>query len=93
MGKSGEVVTLAIDSPDGRSGMVSIPAVRRDAIDEKLLDQVPDAIPPEVQRVLEQAGHCVQQQRQIVPVQMDDGHRLMVPVNKAEIHFVGRGSL
>jgi hypothetical protein len=88
-----EVVTLAADSPEGNSQTVNIPAVRRDAVDENLLQQAPDAIPPGVQRVLEQAGHRVQQQRQIVPIQMDSGHRLMVPVNQVEIHYVGRGSL
>ena len=86
-------MTIDAKSPDGQKQTVNIPAVRRDAIDEKLLEQFPNAMPSEVQRAFEQAGHRIQQQRQIVPVQIDSGHRLMVPVNQVEIHYVGRGSL
>ena len=92
-GAGSELVTLDAVSPDGNCQTVSIPAVRRDTVDENMWLQVPDAIPPEVQRILEQTGHRVQQRRQIVPVPIDSGHRLMVPVNQVEIHYVGSGSL
>ena len=58
-----------------------------------MLDNIPDAISPELQRAFEQSGHRVVQQREIVPVQMKDGRRLVVPVDHIEIHYVGRPSL
>jgi hypothetical protein len=88
-----ELVTLSTDSPNGQTETVSIPAVHRDAIDQNMLEQVPDGIPPAVRQALVQAGHQIEEHREVVPVQMDDGHRLMVPVNNVQIHYVGRGSL
>jgi hypothetical protein len=70
-----------------------VPAVHRDTLDESMLDQMPGAMPPEVERAFQASGHQVLQQREIVPVQMNDGHRLMVPVDHVQIHYVGRGSL
>ena len=67
--------------------------MHRDAIDQNMLEQVPDGIPPGVRQALVQAGHQIEEHREVVPVQMNDGHRLMVPVNNVQIHYVGRGSL
>jgi hypothetical protein len=92
-GDKWELVTLSADSPGGQPETVQIPAVRRQKFDQNLVEQSPDAIPSEVQRAFERAGHEVLQQREIVPVQMQGGHRLMVPVDHVEIHYVGRGSL
>jgi hypothetical protein len=88
-----ELVTLSADSPGGQAETVQIPAVRRQAFDQGLFEQSSNVVPPEVQRVFERAGHEVLQQREIVPVPMQGGHRLMVPVDHVEIHYVGRGSL
>ena len=85
-----ETVTLAAD---GQPETVRVPAIHRDTLDESLLTNVPDAISPELQRAIEQSGHRVVQQREIVPVQMQDGHRLVVPVDHVKIHYVGRPSL
>ena len=73
--------------PDG-----AVPAVHRDAFDQNMMEQVPEPMPPEVRRAFEQSGYQVMQQREIVPVPMND-RRLMVPVDHVEVHYVGRGSL
>lgn len=86
-----QLVTLAAESPSGVRQTVNLPAVPRDSVDEDVLRQSV-VLPPAVQRAFEQAGRRVQQQRQIVPVQLDSGHRLMVPVNQVEIQDDGRGS-
>ena len=39
---------------------------------------------------LEESGHEVRHQRELVPVEMKDGRRLVVPVDQPEIQFVGR---
>jgi hypothetical protein len=92
-GDQWELVPIVADSPNGRRETVNIPAVHRDSLDERMLAEIPDVIPPEIRRSLEQAGHQIEEHRQVVPVQMNDGRRLMVPVNNVQIHFVGRGSL
>ena len=86
-----ELVT--IDAANGRTENLSIPRAHRDVFGPNVAEQVPDAIPPAVQQAFQRAGHEVVQQREIVPVQMNNGRRLMVPVDHVEIHYVGRGSL
>jgi len=88
-----EMVALSANSPNGQTETVNIPAVRRDAFDQKLAEQFPEAMPPEVRRAFEQSGYQIDQQREIVPVPMQDSQRLMVPVEHVQIHYVGRGSL
>jgi hypothetical protein len=88
-----EMVTLDGKSAAGQTGTYRVPAVHRDALDQEMLKCIPDAIPPEVQQAFEQSGHRVVQQREIVPLQMKDGRRLVVPVDHVEIHYVGRPSL
>jgi hypothetical protein len=84
---------LTIDAANGQTESLCIPRARRDTFDKNVAEQGPDAIPPAVQREFERMGHQVVQQREIVPVPMNNGRRLMVPVDHAEIHYVGRGSL
>jgi hypothetical protein len=87
-----ETVMLTPTKPDGQAETFPVQAVRRNTLDQAMLD-VPDVIPPELQRAFERSGHRVVQQREIVPVQMKDGRRLVVPVDHVEIHYVGRPSL
>jgi hypothetical protein len=88
-----EMVTLAGRSSDGQAETYRVPAQNRDTFDQNMLNNVPNFIPPALQQVFEQSGHRVVQQREIVPVQMNDGRRLVVPVDHVEIHYVGRPSL
>ena len=89
-----EMVTVTSDkSLNGQAATFSVPAQRRKVLDQNMLEQIPDAIPPDLQQAFAQSGHRVVQQREIVPVQMKDGRRLVVPVDHIEIHYVGRPSL
>jgi hypothetical protein len=81
------VSVAAADSPDGRAQTYFVPAQCRDTLDPSL---IPDTIPAEVRQAFEESGHQIVQQREIVPVPMKDGRRLMVPVDHVEIHYVGR---
>jgi hypothetical protein len=86
-----EMVTLSVGkSSDGHDQTVCVPAQRREALDQDLLQQIPDAIPPEMQQAFEQSGYRAVQQREIVPVPMKDGRCLVVPVDRVQIHYVGR---
>jgi hypothetical protein len=52
------------------------------------MDQ-PSALPPFVLQALERAGHRVRQDRQFVPIDLDDGRRVVLPVDQVEVQFVG----
>lgn len=49
------------------------------------LVQESDLVPAEVERVLREMGHRVQQRRGYVPVTLDDGRRVNVPMREVEV--------
>ena len=89
-----ETVTLSTPQvPGGAPETIRLPAVRRNELDRQWLDRMPGAVPADVLQAFQRMGHQVEQQRELVPVEMQDGRRLVVPVDKVEVHFVGRPAL
>jgi hypothetical protein len=89
-----QMVTLTTaGGPNGRPQSFQLPAMTSDHLDQAWLNSLPAAIPPEAIEVLRQSGHEVQQHRQLMPVEMQDGRRLVVPVDQVDIHYVGRPTL
>jgi hypothetical protein len=86
------MVTLAPTDGQGDVSSMRLPAVERKSVDAAWLRDVPPAMSPEVLQALERTGHQVQQQRELVPVQMQDGRRLMVPVDQVDVHYKGNGA-
>jgi hypothetical protein len=84
---------VEIDRADGKSESLHIPRARHEVPVQNVAEQGPDAIPPAVKEAFQRSGHEVVQERQVVPVQMNNGRQLMVPVDHVQIHYVGRGSL
>ncbi|MCE5269095.1 MAG: hypothetical protein LLG00_14565 [Planctomycetaceae bacterium] len=84
------LVTLSTPG-DGVSPQRSIrvPAMERENVDEAWLRTLPSAIPDDVLRALARTGHEVQQRRELVPVPLQDGRRLVVPVDQVEVHYTG----
>ncbi len=88
------MVTLATtEGPHGKSESIRLPAVERDSIDEDWLAGVPAAMPADVLRALERTGHKVHQRRELLPLRMKDGRRLVVPVDQVDVHYVGGPAL
>jgi hypothetical protein len=69
----------------GDNGTMVIPAKQRDRWDDRWMQNLPSAMPENVRQALERTGHRVLQQREVIPVQMDDGRVLFVPVEQMEI--------
>jgi len=82
-------VRLVVDGPNGMSDEIELPVVEGGAAGADFVQSPPAALPLDVQRVLERMGARVQQQRELVPLRMQDGRRLIVPVDKVEVHPVG----
>lgn len=86
-----QMVTLAADRGQGdEERSIRLPAMQRDRIDQDWLNSIPASIPPEVLRALKNTGHEVRQSRQLVPVEMRDGRRLVVPLDQVDLEYVGR---
>jgi hypothetical protein len=50
---------------------------------------VPPALSPDLLDALRKAGHQISEQRQVIPLEMKDGRRVMVPVDQVELRYVG----
>lgn len=78
-----ETVTLVSDGEQPQQ--LDIPAQLRDSFDRSWLQQLPAPMPPEVRESLERLGHRVRHHRELMPIQMGDGRRLIVPVDEIEV--------
>ncbi len=83
-----KIVTITDRRPDGTTRSIQLPAVEQNNIDETRLREIPSAIPPELVRSFQQAGHDVHQSRRLVPFRMKSGRRLVVPVDQLDVHYV-----
>ncbi len=84
--------TVSVSAPvrNGEPGpSFNLPVVERDNIDEQWLRSVPPAIPEKVRQALVRTGHEIQQRRGLVSAPLEDGRRLVVPVDRVEVHYVG----
>jgi len=88
-----QMVTLTSPSAaaDGAASL-QLPAVERQDVDEAWLRSLPPAIPDDVLQALSRNGYKIQQKRELVPVPMKDGRRLVVPVDQVELHYIGNGA-
>ncbi len=88
--------SVALPVADGAGGStesVPLPARVADDLDPEWLQGFPPAIPQDVVSALRESGHEVQQQqRQFVPFPLQDGRRLVVPVDQVEVRYVGNSA-
>jgi len=67
-----------------------VPVYEVDQGIEQYLQNDHPALAPDVVRLLEQRGHDIQRQQQYIPVELDDGRQIIVPVEGYQITPVGR---
>jgi hypothetical protein len=83
-------VTLSMpDGPQGSGRSIELPACERASIDPAWVRSIPSAITPELAQSLQQSGYEIRQRRGVLPFEMNDGRRLVVPVDRVEVHYVG----
>lgn len=81
---------VTVSSPDGQQGRtINLPARERDRLDERW-ENTPSAIPSDVMQALNRTGHQVKQQRELIPVSLQDGRQMVMPVDQVDVHYVGR---
>jgi hypothetical protein len=78
-----DTVRLVMD--DGAHGMreVDLP-VEDTSADDAWLSYRQPVVPRELRQALERMGHRVNERRQFLPVQLDDGRQMVVPVDQVE---------
>lgn len=75
--------------PDGARQVVDVPLVEAGRMQEALFGPMAQQLPPEVVRMLEQQGNQVVRERRLVPIDLEDGRRVVVPMDQVEIRPVG----
>ena len=85
VGKAGQI---APPSPPG----VNVVSSGQRADGDEWLPIEPAAVPDDVRQALERLGHHVEQQRRFVPYRLDDGRRMVIPVEQVEVRPVEIGS-
>lgn len=78
-------VRLVADGPAGAPGESQMPVADGQSMDDDWLRGQPATMPREIQQALERLGHRVRQQRQLVPIPLEDGRRVMVPVDQIDV--------
>lgn len=75
--------------PGGQRQVVDVPLVEAGRMQEALFGPMAQQLPPEVVRMLEQQGNQVVRERRLVPIDLQDGRRVVVPMEQVEIRPVG----
>jgi hypothetical protein len=84
-------VRVSLPGANGQAGeSISVPVTESDRADESWFRPAPDAVPAEVRAALERMGYQIRQQRELLPFPMQDGSRLVLPVDQVEFHRVSR---
>ena len=86
-------VSLPGDGPQGQGQTIQVPALdasKGGTIDPSWDKHLPASLPRDVLEALERTGHIVQMHRELVPIRMNDGRQLVLPVEKVDIRYVGR---
>jgi hypothetical protein len=88
-----DTVTVSLaGNQDGIAESFDLPFVTGEGIDEQWLRSQPSAVPPQVLRALERLGHQVERQRAYLPIDLNDGRRVVVPVDQFNVRYVGERS-
>jgi hypothetical protein len=83
-------ITMTVIGNDGDvERQLEIPVVETDTFDPRWLQRPPSAIPQELASALRRSGHRVEEQRLYVPVLLEDGRQAIIPLDQAEVRFVG----
>jgi len=75
---------------DRADEVVEVPLVNAEQLNEALFGQWSQAVPAEVLQMLERSGHQVVRERRLVPIELGDGRRAVVPMDQVEIRPVSR---
>ena len=86
------MVTLTSNDSNGRRQSVQLPAREEDHLDPSWWHPGSPVVPDDVLQALKASGHEIRQSRQFLPVPMQDGRKLVVPVDQVDVNFVGNST-
>lgn len=77
-------VTLVVEGPNEKQQLIDLPVVEAegDPMEYLALDS---AVPTDVREALQRSGHQLQRRRQYIPVRLQDGRQIVLPIEEVEI--------
>ncbi len=83
-----QMVTLSADGQNGEgSSTIRLPACEKPCLDSRWPESLPSAMPGDVLESLRRTGYEVHQHKELLPIEMIDGRRLVVPVEKVDVQY------
>ena len=82
---------VTVSAPAGANGAgtsFNLPAVEGDNLDPRWPQNLPPPMPDDVLQAFNRTGHQVQQHRELMPIPLNDGRQLVVPVDQVEVKYV-----
>jgi hypothetical protein len=79
------VMTFVFEDDGNQMRRVELPYYRYDEREAARWATEGPVVPPDVVRVLRRMGHDLRQRRQLLPVDLDDGSRVVFPMDEVEI--------
>ena len=73
----------------GEREQVEVPLRQAEEVDWDWVANQPSSITPAMMRELEQAGMRVTRERQVWPIQLENGQQVILPVDQFDLHYVG----
>lgn len=74
---------------NGQDQPVRVPVVPVEQFDQDLLNSQPWPISSDELHAIEQSGHRVEQHRQWLPFNLQDGQQIIVPVDQVDVQYLG----
>ena len=85
-----ELVAVPVANGGGGAGSIQVPAMELERLDPQWVDRFPrPTLPAELLEALRESGHRIRRDRLLLPVPMQDGRQLIVPVDQFEFRHVG----
>jgi hypothetical protein len=80
---------MLIPVPQERQ-VLEVPVFSASDFDPSWIAETQPIVPRHVLKALERSGHRIEQRREFMPFQLQDGRQVIVPVDQVELHYVGR---
>ncbi|MCH8044595.1 MAG: hypothetical protein IID44_12855 [Planctomycetes bacterium] len=78
---------LSNSNSDGKS--FQLPVYLPDQVSEDYLRDTPPPLSARLRQALARSGHEATVQRELIPVQLEDGNQVIVPVDQVQLRYVG----
>jgi hypothetical protein len=82
-------IRFTVAGQRGDRQSVELPIVNDARQLESLFADNQDLLPDYIRERIERSGHQIEQRRELLPIELNDGRQIVVPVDQVQLHYVG----